>query len=146
MARGKKKGGYQAPSSPAPVSGPGALSARTDGGPGQPVRVPTGGAYGEAKALREQQQAAPLAAGGNPAPLGGSRRPVDPSVMQDPFRPTDRPGEPGTAGIPMGAGPSGPPRLLADDPDILVRTFAERLSRSGFVDAADRLLPYLRRG
>lgn len=53
-------GGYRRPSSPAPVSGPGALSQRTDGGPGQPVRTPTGGQYGEAQALTQMQQGAPL--------------------------------------------------------------------------------------
>jgi hypothetical protein len=56
------KGGYQAPANPAPVSGPGQLSQRTDGGPGkQPIRTPTGGGYGEAQQLTGLQQAAPLA-------------------------------------------------------------------------------------
>lgn len=60
-------GGPRQPANPAPVSGPGALSARTDGGPGskaQPIRVPTGGGYGEAGALEAQQRGAPLPAGG----------------------------------------------------------------------------------
>jgi hypothetical protein len=62
MANGH--GGPRTPSSPAPVSGPGALSKRTDGGPGakQPVRVPTGGAYGDATQLAQAQAGAPMAA------------------------------------------------------------------------------------
>jgi hypothetical protein len=44
-------GGYQAPRNPAPVSGPGKLSKRTDGGPAQALMTPTGLPYGEAGAL-----------------------------------------------------------------------------------------------
>ena len=32
------RGGYQAPTNPAAISGPGALSQRTDGGPTQPAQ------------------------------------------------------------------------------------------------------------
>ena len=63
MAKKRSRGGYRQPSKPAAVSGPGALSARTDGGPGsakQPVQRIPGVDYGEQKALTEQQQAAPL--------------------------------------------------------------------------------------
>lgn len=61
MAEGR--GGYRQPGNPAPVSGPGALSKRTDGpqgGGGQPIRVPSGGAYGARQELENLQQAAPL--------------------------------------------------------------------------------------
>jgi hypothetical protein len=55
------RGGYRQPNNPAPVSGPGMLSARTDGGAiegmSQPVQQYTGGTYGQNKALREQQSA-----------------------------------------------------------------------------------------
>jgi hypothetical protein len=55
------RGGYRQPNNPAPVSGPGMLSKRTDGGAtegmSQPVQQYTGGAYGQNKALREQQSA-----------------------------------------------------------------------------------------
>lgn len=53
-------GGYQKPGSPAPVSGPGALSRRTDGGPAQPVRDLPNAQYGEAAEYRTLQQSAPL--------------------------------------------------------------------------------------
>jgi hypothetical protein len=60
-------GGYRQPNNPAPVSGPGALSERTDGGATegmtQPVRDYTGGDYGNNKSMRETQEAADLYAG-----------------------------------------------------------------------------------
>lgn len=66
MARGR--GGRTVPAEPAPVSGPGALARRTDGGPTQPIRAPSGGPHGQRKALEDAQRAAPLpAAGGVPA-------------------------------------------------------------------------------
>ena len=101
MAKKRSRGGYRQPSKPAAVSGPGALSARTDGGPGsakQPVQRIPGVEYGEQKALTEQQQAAPLAsAPTTPSrPMGQPR----PQLNRDVFRPTDVPGEsPLTAGV-----------------------------------------------
>ena len=142
MARGKSK--------PSPVSGPGALSSRTDlSATAQPVRVPTGGAYGSGKALREQQQAAPVPQAGSPTvptagPAGGGGQPLPPPPA-DPFRPTERPDEPGTAGIPMGPGSSGQ-RLIAEDPDMLLQVFAERLSRAGFTGQANKIMRYMSRG
>lgn len=72
------------------VSGPGPYSQRTDK---QPIRTPTGLPYGQAQALTQMQQAAPL--------------------MQDPSTPTpipihapsNRPSEPITAGVDRGPGP-----------------------------------------
>ncbi len=87
------KGGYQAPANPAPVSGPGALSQRTDGGPGQPVRSLPDAKYGENRDFVTQQQGAPLAAG----PQLPSVIPLD--------APSSRPDEPVTAGAPLGPGP-----------------------------------------
>lgn len=98
MARGK-------PKNPAPVSGPGALSRRTDGGPGsqsQPIRVPTGGDYGQAQALENQQKAAPLASapvsspGANVLPVAGGAPAMPP--QGDVFGPSQRPYESGAAG------------------------------------------------
>lgn len=98
------QGGYQQPSSPAPVSGPGALSKRTDGGPGQPIRVPTGGAYGEATELEQMQQAAPMSAspgGGAPSPDG-----EDITAGLVGFDAASQEGDtPVTAGAELGAGP-----------------------------------------
>lgn len=112
MANGH--GGPRTPSSPAPVSGPGSLSKRTDGGPGsatQPIRVPTGGQYGDASQLRQDQQGAPMAAsagGGDQTPglLAGLSLPPGVSFAEG----TTRPDEPVTAGAASGPGP-GPEAL-----------------------------------
>ena len=100
-----QRGGYRKPNNPAPVSGPGKLSRRTDGGPGskqaqQEIRT---GKYGESKALAEQQQGAPMA--GNPAPRPKLQPTARRGAAVTPlFAPTQRPGEPVTAGLPFGPG------------------------------------------
>jgi hypothetical protein len=98
------RGGYRKPGNPAPVSGPGKLSRRTDGGPMQGPKVAPGGKYGERKAMQEMQSAAPMAASQrqpNKVPLPN----ITPLTA-----PTSRPDEPVTAGVPMGPGP-GPEAL-----------------------------------
>lgn len=124
MANGH--GGARTPSSPAPVSGPGALSKRTDGGPGQPVRVPTGGQYGDATQLRQAQQGAPLAqtAGGDqssPGLLAGLSIPTGPAFGAPSMQP-DTPVTDGAASGP-GAGPEalGLPVQQDQDMQALVR-------------------------
>lgn len=94
------RGGYRKPNNPAPVSGPGALSRRTDGGAGskQAMQEIRTGKYGESKAIMEQQQGAPLA--GNPTP---SPRVAAPKASPL-FAPTERPSEPVTQGMPFGPG------------------------------------------
>lgn len=87
-------GGYQPPANPAPVSGPGALSQRTDGSPGQPVRDLPNAKYGENKAFTAQEAGAPMA---------GSAPSAPPIVGLD--APTQRPDEHVTSGVPMGPGP-----------------------------------------
>lgn len=86
------KGGYRKPANPAPVSGPGTLSRRTDGK--QPVMEMTGGKYGESKELRETQSQAPMYQS-SPAPQ---------QKVTNLFAPTERPAEPVTDGMPFGAG------------------------------------------
>ena len=105
------RGGPRQPTRPAAVSNP-QSGARTDGGAGskkQPLRVPTGGGYGEAKALTEQQQGAPLAAGVSPeagSPAGGAvPGPEGVAPQPDLFRPTERPGE----AMSMAPSPATPP-------------------------------------
>lgn len=112
MANGH--GGQRTPSSPAPVSGPGSLSQRTDGGPGnsrQPIQVPTGGAYGDATQLRQTEQGAPMgaSAGGDAAPMGllaGLQVPSGPGLGAG----TQQPDVPVTDGAASGAG-AGPEAL-----------------------------------
>lgn len=107
MAR--KRGGYQKPSRPAAVSGPGAMSRRTDSG--QPIRVASGGNYGERQQLENLQAAAPLAAGGSGGAAGSSPASAAPPLPSV-FGPTARPGENPDTGI-MGVTPPDPSAFLA---------------------------------
>lgn len=98
-------GGYRRPANPAPVSGPGALSKRTDGGPGAKaaaVKLPNAG-YGEQRDFQSIQQGAPIAKAGQAGPSGG---PVAPPSPPPPSlaAPSGRPGEPVTHGADSGAG------------------------------------------
>lgn len=110
------KGGYQAPNSPAPVSGPGPLSQRTDGGPGQPIRSMPAAYYGERQEMNDIQAGAPMAQGqmpaGGPVPLpNASTPPAAPMTPPTPLTaPTERPDEPITAGVPIGPGPGPAPK------------------------------------
>jgi hypothetical protein len=97
-------GGYRQPAKPAPASGPGKSSRRTDGGPGQPVRSLTDAAYGEQATYRADQQGAPMAAGqaqATDAPMPGA----DLSQVVPFGAPSQRPSEPVTSGADAGAGP-----------------------------------------
>lgn len=113
------KGGYRQPGSPAPVSGPGALSKRTDGPQGggrQPVRVPTGGQYGQATQLQQLQQGAPVAAspgGDQVQALQGLPIPEGPGA----FAPSDQPDVPVTDGAASGPGAGMEALGLASQPD-----------------------------
>ena len=100
------RGGYRKPNNPAPVSGPGALSRRTDGGPVQAAKeMSAGGKYGERKELMELQQGAPMQ--GNPTPSMPTPAPTIATPRQpitNLFAPTEMPDEPITAGAPVGPG------------------------------------------
>lgn len=137
-------GGYQKPRNPAPVSMPGRLSRRTDGGPQQTTTDMTGMGYGENADFNEIQSAAPVAATppmarpttrtrrGGQAPMG----PVAVPLMA----PTQRPNEPVTAGAPFGPG-----RTVSDaDREMQVRasrrpSVAETLARVSAYDTTGRL-------
>lgn len=104
------------------TSGPGALSRRTDLAPAsQPQRVPTGGDFGERKAMQAQQSAAPMKSNDPdnlPPPAG---------LTEGAFGPTQRPGEPLTAGSPLGPGRT-PTEMtpLEKDPDLFLRALYTR--------------------
>lgn len=104
----EQQGGYRRPSRPAPVSGPGAMSKRTDG---QGPRYMAGGEYGEGQEMMELQNSAPMSKTDSRAPRprgGAAARPMpmmNESEQVTPlFSPSARPGEPITAGAPFGAG------------------------------------------
>ena len=100
-------GGYRPPAVPAPVSGPGSLSARTDGVPAGNVQ---GLSYGE------NQQVNAMASMGPMAQPGPTIVPLD--------APSARPMEPVTSGVPIGPGPG--PSVLAMP---TAGTLSERLAR-----------------
>ncbi len=109
------RGGYQRPSNPAPASGPGALSARTDGGPGdtQALSAPTGMDYGERQQMLAAERLAPMAA--TPQPEGQPAARPGPAPTAPASAPqfsdlgfdaaSTRPDEPVTAGVDIGEGP-----------------------------------------
>ena len=106
-------GGYRRPTNPAPVSGPGALSQRTDGGPAA-TYIP-GMPYGEGQEVYDLQTSAQM---GSPAaqPRMRSGNNTQPSGIVPLGAPTQRPDEPLTEGNPLGPG-AGPEVLpLAPSP------------------------------
>lgn len=112
-------GGYRQPSNPAPVSGPGSLSRRTDGpqgGGGQPVRAPSGGKYGERQDLEQLQQAAPLSA--SPGGDVGAPQPADVSAdVVGLDAPSQMPDTPVTDGAELGDGSGMEALGLPNEPD-----------------------------
>lgn len=87
-------GGQRTPAHPAPVSGPGALSARTDGGPTSAPAMRGDGSYGDSADMEQIQSGSPMQAQGGPTardliPFGA---------------PSQSPTEPVTAGAELGAG------------------------------------------
>lgn len=110
------RGGYQQPSKPAPVSGPGAMSKRTDRG--QPVRNPGGLPYGENQELRTVQQSAPMAqAPSGPAPADIPLADMSPNLTD----PTNYPGRSVFTGMPFGPG-AGPEALGQAEPAAATRS------------------------
>lgn len=110
-----QQGGYRKPENPAPVSGPGALSQRTDGGPTQGAKYMSGMPYGQN--TYDQQTAAPMAAA-QPAPTAPEIAMPTPLMA-----PTERPDEPITAGINRGEGPGS--EVMMDRPSPPTKTLAD---------------------
>lgn len=98
-------GGKRTPRNPAPVSGPGQLSQRTDGGPQQVQAEMTGMPYGENQEFATLQSAAPMSASRAAASPRARQREAAQGASATPlFAPTQRPDEPVTAGAPFGPG------------------------------------------
>lgn len=110
------RGGYRKPENPAPSSGPGALSQRTDGGPAQGAKYISGLPYGQGQETYNQQTAAPMAA--------GQTMPSAPTLppMLSLNDETQRPDEPLTAGIDIGEGPGSEVMNVANRSQSLVDT------------------------
>jgi hypothetical protein len=105
------QGGYRKPGNPAPVSGPGALSRRTDG------RVAEGFAYGMNKQINEQAAGAPMAKAATPL----AARPMNVAPQLPPVTPitaeTERPDELVTSGVDGTPGPGSEALMLPDRAD-----------------------------
>lgn len=104
MANGH--GGMRRPNNPAPVSGPGRLSQRTDGGPQQTQARMSGMPYGENADFMDIQSSAPMAAAPSvPTTRMRNESPTGNGAAATPlFAPTGRPDEPITAGSQVGPG------------------------------------------
>ena len=128
------RGGYRRPNSPAPVSGPGALSRRTDGGPVQGAKEMSGGQYGERQEMQALQTAAPMA--GNRTPTRASMMPkITPLTA-----PTQRPDEAPEVGMPFGEGPG--PEILdvyATAPRAEARPLSQIMSDIARYDDSEEL-------
>lgn len=88
----------------------------------QPIRATPGGTYGDVKAQEDAQAAIPLPAQQQPQVL--APRPAPAPVDFGPFnRPTERPDEPVTAGLPIGPG-AGPEAIAYGEDDALLEAQA----------------------
>jgi hypothetical protein len=105
------RGGYRKPNNPAPVSGPGKFSRRTDGKIIEPdMDTARGAQYGDRKASIDAQRIAKTAVGAgahvsSPRQMSGSapvRGKLPPWLTNTP---DTNPAEPTTAGLGMGPGP-----------------------------------------
>lgn len=139
-------GGYRKPSQPAPVSGPGAGSKRTDGGPAQKLRDLPDAQYGEAATFRSLQEKAPLAqtpSATAPGPSGGGGAG---SGTPNLGAPTARPDQPIDAGLGQGgAGLSGlRDAQQAGDLDRLKRYLPALVEMANRPDATPGFRNYVR--
>ena len=143
-------GGKRTPSNPAPVSGPGQLSQRTDGGPQQVQADMSGMPYGENAEFNTMQSMAPMSASPSArSPRASARqaKSMGGGMSATPlFAPTQRPDEPVTAGAPFGPGdgpvvqqPAGRPnlsslysRMAMEDPNDDVLTLLSLAQRLGY--------------
>lgn len=112
MTQPSARGGYRAPRNPAPVSGPGKLSKRTDG---QPIRALSDANYGEQATFRNDQAGAPMASTPGPTKNPSVPAPIDTSQVVPLGEPSQRPDEPVTSGASSGPGP-GAESLGISDP------------------------------
>lgn len=127
MTEQPMQGGYRRPENPAPVSGPGSLSRRTDG---QGAMYMSGGEYGEGQEMMDLQNSAPMSktetrprASRARGARGGSAAGQQVTSL---FAPSERPDEPVTAGMPFGPGPGETNRSslsddINEDAQVLVR-------------------------
>lgn len=123
-------GGYREPSNPAPVSNPGAGSARTDGGPVRMAEALSSGKYGETQALGSIAGSEPTQPSAGSVALAGAIQ-GQPSFGNA----SDMPNQPVTNGAQYGPG-AGPDALTANNP---LATEARTLAKTGALAAMIRV-------
>jgi hypothetical protein len=131
------RGGYQKPKNPAPVSGPGKFSRRTDGKvPSPDIDTERGLQYGDRQMLEEAARISPVAGAQGAGRAAAPRRPAGSAPTRGRIppwllgTPDPRPEEPTTAGLDLGPGP-GSEALDAATPTedirvVMARFWAER--------------------
>ena len=158
MVMAEQHGGKRTPRNPAPVSGPGQLSRRTDGGPAQVNAQMTGMGYGENKDFMQIQEGAAMSASSAPRGAAKTSRGSSAGAMggggSTPlFSDTQRPDEPVTAGAPFGPGAGATPAKPAysqrssDDLENMKRYLPDLIEAASFTGAPDTfksLVNYLR--
>lgn len=142
-------GGYRKPAHPAPVSGPGAHSRRTDGGPAQVISTMGGQDYGQRSADQAAQQAAPMA-GTAPMPDPAQVSPQGQQMLSnqpysggDFLRPSERPDEPITAGADFGPGPGSEALHIQPSPAQGTGAMTRLLTNLSSTDTTGVLAPLL---
>jgi hypothetical protein len=148
----ERRGGYRRPGSPAPASGPGRLSRRTDGGPQQTTQPMTGMGYGENQEFNAVQGGAPLAA--TPSASNARARKSSPADMMGVaatplFAPTAFPDEPLTAGagVGPGAGPEmnpGRSTIAEQDAQVLGKYLPSLMAMADAPDTPDGFKRFVR--
>jgi hypothetical protein len=148
-------GGKRTPGRPAPVSGPGQLSRRTDGGPQQVQAQMSGMPYGENMEFEAIQSSAPLNASSQTTAratrTGGGRSGQSQAGMgiAPLMSPTQRPDEPITAGAPFGPGPgpSDMSNMMSEDIEMIKQYLPDLEAAANFRGAPKTfvaLVNYLR--
>ena len=146
-------GGYREPNNPAPVSGPGQLSQRTDGGPQQVQADMSGMPYGENAEFNTMQSMAPMSASPSarsPRASARSAKSAGGGMSATPlFAATQRPDEPVTAGAPFGPGdgPAMNPGMNAindNDAKMLGKYLPSLMTMADDADAPDGFKRFVR--
>lgn len=124
------RGGYRKPANPAPVSGPGRLSRRTDGGAGSKQamqEIPANGQYGYRSETAAATQGAPLAGGAQPSvSVDATKRAQNMAAPVTPIdAPTQYPGRPVTHGYSVGPGLT--PDYTIPDRYAMIQKYAPQL-------------------
>lgn len=141
-------GGRRTPRNPAPVSGPGQLSQRTDGGPQQVLADVSGMDYGDNQAMEDLQASAPMSASESAmSPRARERQAAQMGVPL--FSDSMRPDEPVTAGADVGPGAGAPvqpgrSKINQDDAQALAKYLPGLMDMASTPEAPDGFRRFVR--